>query len=118
KPSDLGHSDAGYDLPAFKVIYHEVMADIADGGVDRDGQAAMFKDTAIGVVSASREKRDTLDNRIAMMGEILAAAPNDHFLIWHDLEDERRAIEQAVPGVVSVYGTQDLDRREQSIIDF
>ncbi|MBO9589559.1 DNA methyltransferase [Devosia sp.] len=118
KPSDLGHSDAGYDLPAFKVIYHEVLADIADGGVDRDGQAAMFKDTAIGVVSASREKRDTLDNRIAKMGEILAAAPDDHFLIWHDLEDERRAIEQAVPGVVSVYGTQDLDKREQSIIDF
>lgn len=118
KPSDLGHSDAGYDLPAFKVIYHEVLADIADGGVDRDGQAAMFKDTAIGVVSASREKRDTLENRIAKMGEILAAAPDDHFLIWHDLEDERRAIEQAVPGVVSVYGTQELDKREQSIIDF
>lgn len=118
KPSDLGYSDEGYDLPAFKVIYHEVEADIADGGTDRDGQTALFKDTAIGLVSASREKRDTLDTRIGKMAEILAAAPDDHFIIWHDLEDERRAIEQAVPGAVSVYGSQDLERREQAIVDF
>lgn len=118
KPSDLGHSDVGYDLPTFKVIYHEVLADIADGGTDRDGQSALFKDTAIGLVSASREKRDTMDTRIEKMGEILAAAPADHFIIWHDLEDERRAIEKAVPGAVSVYGSQDLEKREQAIVDF
>ena len=118
KPSDLGYSDAGYDLPPFKVIYHEVLADIADGGTDRDGQSALFKDTAIGLVSASREKRDTMDTRIEKMGEILAAAPEDHFIIWHDLEDERRAIEKAVPGAVSVYGSQDLEKREQAIVDF
>ena len=118
KPSDLGYSDAGYDLPPFKVIYHEVLADIADGGTDRDGQSALFKDTAIGLVSASREKRDTMDTRIEKMGEILAAAPEDHFIIWHDLEDERRAIEKAVPGAVSVYGSQDLENREQAIVDF
>lgn len=118
RPSDLGYSDEGYDLPAFKVIYHEVLADIADGGTDRDGQTALFKDTAIGLVSASREKRDTLDTRIEKMSEILAAAPSDHFIIWHDLEDERRAIEKAVPGAVSVYGSQDLEKREQAIVDF
>lgn len=118
RPSDLGYSDEGYDLPPFTVTYHEVQSNIADGGVDRDGQSALFRDTAVGVVSASREKRDTLDARIAKMSEILAAAPDDHFIIWHDLEDERRAIEKAVPGAVSIYGTQDLEKREQAIIDF
>lgn len=118
KPSDLGFSDEGYSLPPFKVIYHEVQSDIADGGTDRDGQTALFKDTAIGVVSASKEKRDTLEARISAMQSILANAPADHFIIWHDLEDERRAIEKAVPGSVSIYGTQDIDKREQSIVDF
>jgi DNA modification methylase len=118
RPSDLGYSDEGYNLPPLKVIYHEVQSDIADGGVDRDGQSALFKDTAIGVVSASKEKRDTLNARIAKMSEILAGSPDDHFIIWHDLEDERRAIEKAIPGAVSVYGTQDLEKREQAIIDF
>jgi len=117
-PADLGHSAEGYDLPPFKVIYHEVQSNIADGGIDRDGQAALFRDTAVGVVSASREKRDTLDARISKMTEILAGAPDDHFIIWHDLEDERRAIERAVPSAVSIYGTQDLEKREEAIVDF
>ncbi|MDW9578870.1 DNA methylase N-4 [Sinorhizobium meliloti] len=118
RPSDLGYSDEGYSLPPFNVIYHEVQSNIADGGVDRDGQSALFRDTAVGVVSASKEKRETLNARIAKMGEILAGAPADRFIIWHDLEDERRAIEKAVPTAVSVYGTQELDAREQAIIDF
>jgi len=118
RPSDLGYSNEGYDLQPFKVVYHEVQTDLADGGTDRDGQAILFRDSAIGVVGASREKRDTLQNRIAKMQEIISAAPDDHFIIWHDLEDERRAIEQALPDAVSVYGSQDLEKREQAIIDF
>lgn len=118
RPSDLGYSNEGYDLPPFKVIYHEVQTDLADGGVDRDGQMNLIRDMAIGVVGASKEKRDTLPARIAKMQEIITAAPDDHFIIWHDLEDERRAIEQAVPSAVSVYGSQDLEKREQAIIDF
>lgn len=118
RPSDLGHSDEGYDLPPFEVIYHEVQTNLADGGIDRDGQSNMFRDSAFGVVGASREKRDTLQNRIAKMSEIVAASPDDHFIIWHDLEDERRAIEHALPSAVSVYGSQDLDNREQAIVDF
>lgn len=118
RPSDLGYSNEGYDLPPFKVIYHEVQTDLADGGIDRDGQMNLIRDMAIGVVGASREKRDTLQNRIEKMQEIIAAAPDDHFIIWHDLEDERRAIEIAIPAAVSVYGSQDLEKREQAIIDF
>lgn len=118
RPSDLGYSNEGYDLPPFKVIYHEVQTDLADGGVDRDGQMNLIRDMAIGVVGASKEKRDTLPARIGKMQEIITAAPDDHFIIWHDLEDERRAIEQAVPSAVSVYGSQDLEKREQAIIDF
>lgn len=118
QPSDLGYSNEGYDLPPFKVIYHEVQTDLADGGVDRDGQMNLIRDMAIGVVGASKEKRDTLPARIGKMQEIITAAPDDHFIIWHDLEDERRAIEQAVPSAVSVYGSQDLEKREQAIIDF
>jgi hypothetical protein len=53
------------------------------------------------------------------MREIVALShPDDHFLIWHDLEAERRAIEDALPEAVSVYGSQKLELREKSIIDF
>jgi hypothetical protein len=84
----------------------------------RDGQMMMFRNAAIGVQNAAREKRDSLDARIAKMMEIRALHPDAHRILWHDLEAERVAIEKAIPGVVSVYGSQDLDLRECSIIDF
>jgi hypothetical protein len=48
KPSDLGCSDDGYILPALDVHWHEVSTDHSQAGADRDGQALMFKDTALG----------------------------------------------------------------------
>jgi hypothetical protein len=54
------------------------------------------------VCRGRKEKRDTLDDRIAKMVEILSGEnPDDHFLIWHDLEAERHAIEKAVPESVA-----------------
>jgi DNA modification methylase len=118
RPSDLGFSDEGYVLPELDVRYHEVAVSHADAGADRDGQARLFRNSALGLSEASREKRDTMPARIAKMVDLVQADPDDHFILWHDLEDERRAIEQALPAAVSVYGTQDLDFREERIIDF
>jgi len=119
RPSDLGYDDTGYDLPELEVVYHEVAVDHSTAPVDRDGQAPLFRGgTALGVSDAAREKRDTLAARVATMVEIVTAAPEDHFILWHDLEDERRAIKQALPDAVEVYGALDLDTREQRIIDF
>jgi hypothetical protein len=118
KPSDLGYSDDGYELPPIDIRWHEIPADHAEAGTDMDGQALMFKRQAIGVVDAAREKRESLDARVAKMLELRAEDPAAHRVLWHDLEDERRAIERAVPSAVSVYGTQDLEEREAAVIAF
>jgi hypothetical protein len=118
KPSDLGFDDTGYDLPPLRVHHHRVATDLTTREAERDGQGILIRSNALGVVGASREKRDSLTARVGKMVEILAAEPNEHFLLWHDLEDERRAIEAAVPGVRSVFGTQDLDTREKTILGF
>ncbi|CAJ9868890.1 putative methylase [Burkholderia pseudomallei] len=118
RPSDLGYSDDGYALPELDVRYHEVPTDYAKAGTDRDGQVLMFQDPALGLSAAAAEKRDSLPARIAKVTEIVDADPADHFVIWHDLETERHAIQDALPDAVSVWGTQDLDEREQRIVDF
>ena len=118
KPSDLGHSDDGYALPPLTITWHEVPSDHSAAGAERDGQARMFRNSAAGVSDAAREKRDSLDRRVAKMLELRAEDPGAHRLIWHDLEAERRAIEAACPGIVPVYGTQDIETREQAVIDF
>jgi hypothetical protein len=118
KPSDLGYSDEGYELPPIDVRWHEVEADHSGAGHEVSGQARMFRAEAIGVVEAAREKRDSLSARIAKMMEIRAEDPAAHRLLWHDLEAERLAIEKAIPGVTTVYGSQDLEAREASVLAF
>lgn len=118
RPSDLGHSDEGYDLPALEVRYHEVPSDYDTAGAEKNGQGLLIPNVAMGLSAAAGEKRDSMAARVAKVGEILAAAPDDHFLIWHDLEDERHALQAALPGIVSVWGSQNLDEREQNIADF
>lgn len=118
RPSDLGHSDDGYVLPPIEVRWHEVAVDHRGAGHEKDGQMRLLRNAAIGVQDAAREKRDSLGARVEKMVELVAEAPGEHFIIWHDLEDERRAIKAAIPEASEVYGSLDLDEREQRIVDF
>jgi hypothetical protein len=119
KPSDLGYDDTGYSLPEMDVREHVIeVSDAGGGGKERDGQFKMFRDAATGITEAAREKRSTLTARVAKMTEIMAEAPEDHFLLWHDLEAEREAIEAESLLTASVYGAQALEEREQIIMDF
>jgi hypothetical protein len=118
RPSDLGFSDEGYSMPPLQVRWHEVQTDHRNAGYDKLGQGKLLKDAAIGVQDASREKRESLTNRVEKMLEIRNEFPDDHVLIWHDLEDERHAIQKAIPSSKAVFGTQELELREKLIIDF
>lgn len=108
----------GYDLPPLTVRWHPVQTDLADAGADKRGQGRLIREAAMGITEAAREKRATLSDRVAAAAVIVESAPADHFILWHDLEDERRSIEAALPGIDSVYGAQDLDRREGVIERF
>lgn len=116
-PSDLGYSDEGYILPELKVVYHEIPSDSL-GLIERDGQARLFNDASLGLSEAAREKRESLPGRIAKMMEIIGQSPEDHFLLWHDLEAERHAIQEALPEAVAVYGQQDEQETEKRLIGF
>lgn len=118
RPSDLGCSDDGYVMPELDVRWHEVEADHENAGHEVYGQARMFRAEALGVVESSTEKRESLPARLAKLMEIRAEDPDAHRILWHDLEREREALERAIPDVVSVYGSQELEEREDRIIRF
>jgi hypothetical protein len=118
KPSDLGHSDDGYVLPELDVRWHEVPSDYTAAGADKVGQGLLIPNVALGLSAAATEKRDSLPARVAKVREIVEADPADHFILWHDLEDERHALQEAVPEAVSVWGSQDLEEREARIVGF
>ena len=117
RPSDLGYSDEGYDLPPFKVIYHKVFSDVVER-IEKDGQRLMFGDSAMSLQAAAQEKRGSIDARVEKMMEILKDDPVNNYIIWHDQEAERHAIKKALPEAKDVYGSLDLKIREQRINDF
>lgn len=118
RPSDLGYGDDGYALPDLRVHYHELPAPNLDAKADRDGQFSLVRDAALGLADAATEKRESIDTRVATLQQILAAEPQRHAILWHDLEAERVAIKAAIPDAVEVYGSLDLDVREERIIAF
>lgn len=117
KPSDLGYSDEGYSLPALHVHEHMIKTEqrVFEG---KDGQIKMFANANLNLHEAAREKKDSIDLRVQKGLEIIQENPDEHFLLWHDQEAERHAIKKALPEAVEVFGSQDLEIREQNIIDF
>ncbi len=117
RPSDLGYDDTGYDLPPLEVRTHIIQE--AYGQVtNRDGQFQLVQDTTASLQDAAREKRRSIDLRVAKAKEIVDSAPGEHFILWHDLEAERHALLKAMPETVDIYGSMDYDERERRVIDF
>ena len=119
KPSDVNpdYSDEGYNLPPLEVRWHELPVHYGDAE-DKNGQISLFEEAAEGLKEAAQVKRESIGQRVAKMKEIVDASPEDHFVLWHDLESERHAIKKSLPETVEIYGSQDYDIREQRVIDF
>ena len=118
KPSDLGYDDTGYALPPMEINYHVVSYQHKDIDTEKDGQVKLLADAAVSLKDAAKIKRDSIDARVAKMVDIVEANPDEHFILWHDLEAERHAIKKALPEAVEVYGSQDYDIREKRVIGF
>lgn len=120
KPSDVNpmYSDDGYDLPPLKINYHRLITRREELPSDKDGQMKLFEVAASNLQGEAKIKRDSIVQRVAKAKEIIDSTPDDNYLIWHDLEEERHEIKRQIENVTEIYGSQDIDLREQRVIDF
>ena len=133
KPSALGFSDEGYDLPPLHKHVHEVSTIVHGYKFERDGQGKLLDEAAGNLQTSARVKRESVSVRIAKMMEIITGYLGDvgaksvigedgnyidQIVIWCDLNEEQTAAERALKaaglGYSSIYGalkTEECERR-------
>lgn len=122
KPSDLGHSDEGYNLP--KMHIHEIEVDNLNSKpiINKDGKLVMFKDVTKSLIDTSREKSESVELRVSKAFEIIENEFQDsNVILWHHREAERVAIEKRCSKDIvlkSVYGSQTNELKEKLLIDY
>lgn len=114
KPSDLGYDDGAFKLPALNV--RERIVSVGTGFAREAG--VLFVDKAAGLHAQRAARRSSLDERVIVAAELVAAEPDEQWIIWCDLNDESAALAAAIPGAVEVTGSDSPEFKEQAAIDF
>lgn len=119
KPSDLGFSDDGFVLPEMTMVRHIVEADRSiHAGDEKDGQAKLFRMPETSATSIHREKRLTIEARADKIAALVAAEPNEPWVIWCDTDYEADALTDRIPHAVEVRGSMRPDVKEERITAF
>jgi hypothetical protein len=104
RPSDLGFSDDGFDLPALETEEHVV-------GIARSDDTGLT-----GLRAEQAEQRRTLTERCEHAAGLLADA--DSAVAWCQLNDEGALLTELIDGAVEVRGSDPAERKEEILHAF
>lgn len=110
KPSDLGYSDCGFELPPIHMHEHCVKVDAATSGY-------LFAVEAQTLQERQEARRDSIAQRVARCAELVNGCDRP-FLVWCNLNAESEALAAAIPDAIEVTGSDSDEHKEESIIGF
>ncbi|MBN8241894.1 helicase [Nitratireductor aquimarinus] len=112
KPSDLGYSDEGYELPPLRQHQHQVSVDYSPSLET----GLLFPMEASSLQERIAARRDTVGERVKLAASI---TPSDRpFVWWCNLNAESDALAKAIPDAVEVRGSDSEAEKERKLIDF
>lgn len=121
RPSDLGYSDVGYALPPLTIVDHVMPAELKharDQNLEMGATATLFPDAAKGLTEQRRARRSTLEDRVKVASEIVRAEPNEHWIVWCELNDESEALTKAIPGAFEIRGSHSPEQKRDRLMGF
>jgi hypothetical protein len=119
KPSDVGFSDDGFILPELKMFEHIVRADITiDSGEEKNGQSRLFRVPETSATSIHREKRLSAAMRAEVIANVVAAEPNEPWVIWCDTDYEADELTARIPDAIEVRGSMSAAMKEERLVAF
>ena len=109
KPSDLGYSADGYDLPPLLYHQHQTKVDAALEGM-------LFAMVANTMQERLAARRSSVGERVALAASLTPA--DRPFVWWCNLNSESEALTKAIPGAVETRGSDPDDVKERKLTDF
>lgn len=111
KPSDIGFSDDGFELPSLDIRTH-----VLESGIKIEGK--LFADAADGIAEQRAARKATLGSRVAHVASLVAAEPGVPWLVWCELNAEGDALESAIADAVQVSGADDDETKAAKMLGF
>lgn len=113
KPSDLGYSDEGYELPPLRVHHEVVDVDVVEG---RES-GYLFRMPSLSAVGMHDEKRLTAEARAARVAELVRSKPGS-WVVWTDTNYEADALKAALPEASELRGDEPVSAKTAKIEAF
>jgi hypothetical protein len=110
KPSDIGYSDEGFDLPPLKEREYVVQSTKM-----RDG--FLFQMPANNLQEEREDRRNSIPERVERATEIVAGHKGPS-VVWCELNAEASALVKAIPNAKQVSGSMDDDEKEEILSAF
>lgn len=112
RPSDLGFSDKGYELPELHTNRH--MVHNREAWV-ADGQASLFAMPAKTMTEVRAEQKKTVNERCERAIELAAGKTS---VYWCNLNEESALISELDPDAVEIRGGMSIDKKEEVLMAF
>lgn len=110
KPSDLGFSAEGYDLPDLNLIERTIKTDKRDNG-------QLFNDVSVNATNFNQELRLTKLERLSQVVEIVNAS-KENFIIWIKQNEESQYLLKHIPDAIEVKGSDSPEYKEDKLLGF
>lgn len=104
KPSDLGFSDDGYQLPPLNI--HDVTV-----AVSNDNLSTLFAMQAQTLQERRQAKKDSLEDRIKACADLVNNS-DESWIIWCNLNTESEALKKALRDSFEVKGSDSSEHKE------
>ena len=111
KPSDLGYDDGKFILPPLEMHSHIVETLSTPEG-------ALFALEATTLQERQQARKITTEERCKAVADLVAAKPNEPWLIWCNLNGESQAVARLIPGAVEVTGSDPTEIKEDRMLGF
>lgn len=109
RPSDLGYSDEGFDLPPLVINEHILESGPAEG--------FLFAMEARTLHERRAARRGSLNDRVHACADRVNAT-TDQFIVWCELNDESDALARLIPDSVEVRGSDKEGHRKEAALAF